>query len=155
MSNPSPSYDDTLYVRDHCLCLAAQRTARALARRFDELFRPFDITNGQFSLLMALNRPEPPALGAVAELLAMDRTTLTAALKPLEKRGLAESRPDEKDRRARRIALTAKGRAVLADALPLWRQEHARIEALLEALDSEALTRGMAALTKTARPVAP
>ena len=47
-------------VRDACLCLHVQRAARALARRFDEVFRPLDLTNGQFSLLMSLNRPEPP-----------------------------------------------------------------------------------------------
>ncbi len=89
MSKPAaPPYETTLYIRDHCLCLHAQRAARALARRFDRAFRPFGLTNGQFSLLMALNRPEPPAMGAVADLLAMDRTTLTAALKPLERRGL-------------------------------------------------------------------
>src|SRR3979490_314183 len=79
------SHDDKLtleftrHVRDCCLCLHVQRAARALARRFDEALRSLDLTNGQFSLLMSLNRPEPPAMTAVASLLAMDRTTLTAA----------------------------------------------------------------------------
>src|SRR5690242_9117663 len=75
-------------VRDCCLCLHVQPAARALARRFDEALRPVDLTNGQFSLLMSLNRPAPPAMADVASLLAMDRTTLTAALKPLERREL-------------------------------------------------------------------
>ncbi len=66
----------THQVRDTCLCLHVQRAARALARRFDEALRPLDLTNGQFSLLMSLNRPEPPSIGSVAALLAMDRTTL-------------------------------------------------------------------------------
>jgi hypothetical protein len=78
----------TLHVKDTCLCLHAQRAARALARRFDQALARFDITSGQFSLLMSLNRPEPPTIGSVAGLLAMDRTTLTANLKPLERRGL-------------------------------------------------------------------
>src|ERR1700683_996656 len=90
MSNrPKVPFETTLLVRDCCLCLHVQRAARALARRFDEALRPLDLTNGQFSLLMSLNRPKPPAMGAVASLLVMDRTTLTAALKPLERRGLA------------------------------------------------------------------
>src|SRR3979409_1860839 len=75
-------YETTLRVRDNCLCLHMQRAARALARRFDEALRPLALTNGQFSLLMSLNRPVPPSMGSVASLLAMDRTTLTAALKP-------------------------------------------------------------------------
>src|SRR3954454_3904308 len=93
MSKPGDvPFATTVRVRDTCLCLHAQRAARALARRFDEALRPLGLTNGQFSLLMALNRPEPPGMGSVASLLAMDRTTLTAALKPLERRGLVEVR---------------------------------------------------------------
>ena len=97
-------FDTTQHVHDSCLCFAAQRTARVLARHFDEKFRPLGLTNGQFSLLMSLNRPEPPSIGAVASLLAMDRTTLTAALKPLEREGLVEIRVDPADRRSRRLA---------------------------------------------------
>ena len=100
----------THLVRDHCLCLHVHRTARALARRFDDVLRPLGLTNGQFSLLMSLNRPEPPTLGSVATLLAMDRTTLTANLKPLERRGLLTVSVDKEDRRSRRLALTAAGR---------------------------------------------
>ena len=47
-------------VRDTCLCLHLQRAARVVARKFDDVFRPLGITQGQFSLLMSLNRPEPP-----------------------------------------------------------------------------------------------
>lgn len=115
-------------VRDTCLCLHAQRAARALARHFDDVLRPVGITSGQFSLLMSLNRPEPPSIGSVAQLLAMDRTTLTANLKPLERRGLIKIAVDKEDRRSRRLVLTAEGRAVLAGAFPLWRDAHAAIE---------------------------
>ena len=83
-------YETTLLVKDCCLCLHVQRAARSLGRRFDEALRPFELTNGQFSLLMSLNRPVPPPMGPVADLLGVDRTTLTAALKPLERRGLVE-----------------------------------------------------------------
>ncbi|WMT91510.1 MarR family transcriptional regulator [Pelagibacterium sp. H642] len=132
MSNLHPSHQTTLYVRDHCLCLATQRAARALGRRFDEALRPLDLTNGQFSLLMSLNRPEPPTIGAVAELLAMDRTTLTAALKPLERRGLVMLGVDPADRRSRRLTLTDKGLALLGQAVPVWEAEHGALEKQLE-----------------------
>jgi DNA-binding MarR family transcriptional regulator len=118
-------------VRDTCLCLHTQRAARALARRFDVALKPVGITSGQFSLLMSLNRPQPPNLGSVATLLAMDRTTLTANLKPLERRGLVETTADPGDRRARLLRLTAAGRAVLSEATPIWKQVHAEIEATL------------------------
>jgi len=131
-------HETTLLVRDSCLCLHAQRAARALARRFDEAFRPLGLTNGQFSLLMSLNRPEPPTLGSVASLLAMDRTTLTAALKPLERRKLVKVAVDKEDRRSRRLILTGPGRALLAKAVPIWTSEHAALDKELAAypLDS-------------------
>ena len=126
----------THLVRDNCLCLHVQRAARGLARRFDDVFRPLDLTHGQFSLLMSLNRPEPPTIGAVAELLAMDRTTLTAALKPLERRGLVKVSVDKEDKRSRRLTITAPGRALLAKAFPLWRETHAAIDRLVTGLSS-------------------
>src|SRR5256885_10124257 len=91
----------THHVRDTCLCLHVQRAARAVARRFDAALRPLALTNGQFSLLMSLNRPEPATIGSVSTLLAMDRTTLTAAVKPLERRGLVEVEIDDEDKRSR------------------------------------------------------
>ena len=136
----------TLHVRDTCLCLHAQRAARALARRFDQALARFDITSGQFSLLMSLNRPEPPTIGSVAGLLAMDRTTLTANLKPLERRGLLTVNIDPGDRRSRRLALTSVGMALLARALPVWTETHAEIEANLPEGDGDALRAGLLAL---------
>jgi DNA-binding MarR family transcriptional regulator len=132
MSNrPKVPHHTTLLVRDCCLCLHVQRAARALARRFDEALRPLDLTNGQFSLLMSLNRPEPPPMAEVASLLAMDRTTLTAALKPLQRRGLATVAADPGDRRSRLVALTPKGMTLLARAVPIWERTHQEVEGLL------------------------
>lgn len=131
MSKSGPSLATTHHVRDHCLCLHSQRAARALARHFDQAFRPLGLTSGQFSLMMSLNRPEPPTIGAVASLLAMDRTTLTAALKPLERDGLVIATADAQDRRARRLALTDAGRALLARAARTWRSAHGAIDEML------------------------
>lgn len=141
------SHDTTLHVRDHCLCLHAQRAARALGRRFDEALRPVGLTNGQFSLMMALNRPEPPPMSPVAALLAMDRTTLTAAVKPLSRRGLVTVLPDPRDRRGRRLALTEAGRDLLARALPVWVETHAAVEAGLAGIDVDALRQGLKMLS--------
>lgn len=121
-----------------------QRAARALARRFDEALRPVGLTNGQFSLMMSLNRPEPPGLGAVAALLCMDRTTVTAALKPLERRGLVKVARDDKDRRSRRLLLTPEGGKLLVQALPIWRQTQAEVDRLIT--DGEGLRSGLRSL---------
>lgn len=135
MSKPNVPFSFTLLVRDACLCLHVQRAARALARHFDEALRPLDLTNGQFSLLMSLNRPKPAAMKDVAALLAMDRTTLTAALKPLERRGLVEVRIDPADRRGRLLVLTTAGTALLAAAVPIWERSHGAVEGMLADAD--------------------
>ena len=129
---PNVPYATTLLVRDCCLCLHVQRAARALARRFDDALRPLGLTNGQFSLMMSLNRPQPPGMGDVASLLAMDRTTLTAALKLLERRGLVKVTPDPADRRGRLLTLTPKGKRLLARAAPVWEATHQEVQALLD-----------------------
>lgn len=144
MTEDSVTFAKTVEIRDTCLCLATQRSARALARRFDEALRPVGLTSGQFSLLTSLNRPSPPTIGSVASLLAMDRTTLTANLKPLERRGLIETRPDPKDRRIRRLALTEAGSLVLAAAVPIWTRTHAEIDRMLG--DADGVRTGLRAL---------
>jgi len=140
------SFETTLHVYDHCLCFAAQRAARALARRFDEALSPLGLTSGQFSLLTSLNQPEPPAMGSIAALLVMDRTTPTANLKPLQQRGLVEIVVDEADRRVRRLILTPAGRRVLQSALPVWVEVHGEIDRLMPASDGRTLRRGLRAL---------
>ncbi len=140
-------YETTLLVKDRCLCLHVQRAARALARRFDEELRPFELTNGQFSLLMSLNRPEPPPMGPVASLLAMDRTTLTAALKPLERRGLVKVQKDPGDRRSRILFLTDKGRTLLSRALPVWQRTHEEIENVPGSVNWDSLRRDLLAIS--------
>ena len=88
---------------------------------------------------MSLNREEPPSIGNVSALLAMDRTTLTANLKPLERRGLVKVSIDDADKRSRRLKLTPAGRALLIAAVPIWRQTHADVEMLLPRANCEEL----------------
>lgn len=140
-------YEVTPRVRDNCVCLHVQRAARALARRFDEALRPVGLTNGQFSLMMSLNRPSPPRIGEVSSLLAMDRTTLTANLKPLERRGLVMVTVDEADRRGRRLSITPEGRDLLVKAMPIWDRVQAEIEALVVHSDPDKLRADLRALS--------
>jgi DNA-binding MarR family transcriptional regulator len=146
-SEKTVPFETTLLVRDCCLCLHVQRAARALARRFDEVLRPFGLTNGQFSLLMSLNRPEPPSMGPVASLLAMDRTTLTAALKPLERRGLVKVLKDPSDRRSRILKLTTDGQDLLASAVPAWERTHHEIEQQIPGKDPDDFRKSLRALS--------
>ncbi len=143
--------ETTHEVRDRCLCLHLQRAARAVARRFDDALRPVGLNNGQYSLMIALNRPEPPRIGDLAPFLAMDRTTLTAILKPLERRGLVEVAPDARDRRSRRLRLTEAGRDLLVRAVPIWRDTHDAVDAELPDTDGLALRRDLLTIARPRR----
>ena len=143
----SPTFKTTRLVRDACLCMHVQRAARSLARRFDDALRPVGLTNGQFSLMMSLNRAELPDMAGVAKLLGMDRTTLTAALKPLQRRGLLKITVDPQDRRSRVMTLTPKGRSLLARAVPIWRKTHISVEALLPDSDPDRFRKNLRAVS--------
>jgi DNA-binding MarR family transcriptional regulator len=136
------SRDIARSVAEACLCLHVQRAARALARHFDDVFRPLDLTSVQYSLLMSLNRPAP-TMGDTADFLAMDRTTLTAALKPLERRGLVRIAADADDRRVKRLLLTPAGNAVLAKAYALWQEFHGAIETGMASPSADAMRSGL------------
>ncbi len=86
-------------------------------------------------------------MGPVASLLAMDRTTLTAALKPLERRGLVKISQDPSDGRSRILVLTGKGQDLLVRAVEVWEQTHREIEHLIADGDPDQLRRGLRALS--------
>ena len=126
-------FQTTLLVKDRCLCLHVQRAARTLARRFDLALKPTGLTNGQFSMLMSLNRPKgsgaPLAtMGSTADLLGMDRTTVTAAAQVLYRRKLLTFEVHPHDRRNKVLKLTDEGLRVLAEAVPIWTREHRLLE---------------------------
>jgi DNA-binding MarR family transcriptional regulator len=96
---------------------------------------------------MSLNRGKPASIGGVSALLAMDRTTLTANLKPLERRGLVKVSIDDADKRTRQLKLTQAGRALLVAAVPIWKQTHAEVDNLLPRANSEELRVDLRALS--------
>lgn len=134
-------------VRDTCFCFHVQRAARAVARHFDEALRPVGLTNGQFSLMISLNRGEARRLGAISTALAMDRTTLTANLKPLVRRGLVRVSVDETDRRIRLLTLTSAGRRLLVAAVPLWTRAQAETARLVAASGPDRVLADLRALS--------
>jgi DNA-binding MarR family transcriptional regulator len=130
-----------------CLCLGLRRAARAVSRRFDEGLRPLNLNNGQFSMLTVIAGLQPVGMQALAEHLAMDRTTVTAGLKPLQRRGLIEVEVSESDSRSREARLTTIGKALLAKAMPLWQGVQEEVGAALPASDATRLHRHLVALS--------
>ncbi|WP_019905848.1 MarR family transcriptional regulator [Methylobacterium sp. 77] len=134
-------------VEQACFSFAAQKAARAIGRRYDAALRPTGLSNWQFTLLMMLVRDAVPTVGALAHDMATDRTTITANLKPLERRGLLAIQTDADDRRIRRILLTDEGRAVLTEAYPLWEEAQAACAEQLGTVDQTNFRAAVTALS--------
>jgi DNA-binding MarR family transcriptional regulator len=124
-----------------------QRTARASARCFDAELRPLGLTNGQFIILMFLNHQEDSGMTDLASLLAIDRTTLTAALKTLERRGLVKITNHPSDHRVRRTRLTRRGKALTMTCLPVWKRASREIESRLAGIDLDSIRQFLQALS--------
>jgi len=135
-------------VEASCLCLRVQRASRAIGRRFDAALRPFGLNNWQFTLLMSLNRPEPPSVNGLAEQLVTDRTTMTKNLQVLEQRSLLEIQPDARDGRVKRILLTQTGRDLLAKALDHWRTANEAVKASIPPESLAPLRAGLDAIAR-------
>jgi DNA-binding MarR family transcriptional regulator len=101
---------------------------------------PLDLSNGQFSLMMSLNRPEPPSIGRVASPLSIDRTTITTALKPLRRRGVVEVTV-----RPRRRAADARGSSPAGERRAHLAAYNAAIDGLLPHADLDRLRQGLRA----------
>ena len=99
------------------------------------------------SLLNRVKSFKPASMASVSSLLGMDRTTLTAAIKPLERRGLLTVATDPSDRRGRRLSLTGEGKTLLASALPVWERTHEKVTQSLEGGSADCLRRGLNAIS--------
>lgn len=113
---------DYTIVAASCHLQAARSKARRITALYERKFAPLDLTASQFSTLVALAVKDQPTVQELAERLDMDRSTLSRGLQPLVRRELIDLEPDHEDSRYRRVGLTKAGRAILDQAIPLWRQ---------------------------------
>jgi len=135
-----------LEIGSSCFVLGLRRAGRRVSRIYDEALRPAGLSNGQFSLLTILVALGGGSVGEIADRLGVDRTTLNATLKPLERDGLVQSEADPRDGRIRRLSLTDRGRERLTEAEPLWRAAQAKIAAQLEADSAHQLRSSLRAI---------
>ncbi len=134
---------------DHCTNTAVKRASRRLGQLYDAVLAPSGLRSTQCALLTQIRLSDGPTLRALADAMAMDLSALGHTLKPLQRDGLVALEADPRDRRAKRVRLTAQGQARLDAALELWRVAQARFDAEFGAEQSAALR---AALERLASP---
>jgi DNA-binding MarR family transcriptional regulator len=126
-----------------CNCTALRKATRRVSQLYDSALEPCGLRTTQRAILNHIARAGTPPLGELAEALVMDRGALTHNLKPLERDGLIEISVDPGDRRNRLAALTAAGRAKLAESEPLWKRAQQRFEAGFGAAKSASLRQAL------------
>ncbi len=135
-----------LLVDRNCFGLNIHRAGRAVAKKFDDAFRTAGVNHWQFALLMTVNVPGGLSVSELARSLVVDRTTITANVKPLERMGLITIKVDEDDARARRIEVTERGIAVLKETYPVWQAVNAEISSAV-ASDKDGVLNALASIT--------
>jgi DNA-binding MarR family transcriptional regulator len=123
-----------------CLCHHLRRSARAVSRVYDRAFQPFGIKASQFNVLAAIAALEAATLARLADMLAMERTTLLRNLRPLQKAGYLEGGGK------RPLSLTAAGRALLQEASAAWREAQQGLTRRLGASRAGLLLQALAGL---------
>jgi DNA-binding MarR family transcriptional regulator len=112
-----------------CNCTALRKATRRVSQLYDSALEPCGLRSTQRTILIQIARSGTPALGELAEALVMDRGALTHNLKPLQRDGFVKISVDPQDRRNRLVALTAQGRAKLAESDALWARAQRGFEA--------------------------
>ena len=132
-----------------CACHKVRMAARAVTRAYDETLRPTGLRASQLSVLVAVGTGEAPSIAALAQVLGMDRSTLTRNLGPLEKEGLVKVGL-EGWRRSRSLEITKKGQSRLREALPLWQKAQDMLKGRLGNRDWSAAQASMDSLVRVA-----
>lgn len=102
-----------------CTCANIRKAARVVTQMYDTALQDTGLKSGQLGLLASLSKLGKMPVTALADILVMDRTTLTRNLKPLVRDGLI-SITTEEDQRVRVVGLTNKGAKQFDEAYPLW-----------------------------------
>ncbi|CAM8280972.1 MAG: MarR family winged helix-turn-helix transcriptional regulator [Pseudobdellovibrionaceae bacterium] len=109
-------------ISKECICFSLKKAERLISRRYDEALAPFGLRNGQFSMLICISGANLINIQSIAHQLNMDRTTTTAALKPLEKRKLIKITASKEDSRVKLVSITPLGISLLTKAIPAWQK---------------------------------
>jgi DNA-binding MarR family transcriptional regulator len=144
--------DSATRIPAACTCSRVRKAARRVSQIYDQALEPYGFTISQYGILVNLRQLDGASIGQLAERMVMDPTSLTRALKPLERQGFLSLDTDPNDRRARRLSLTPEGLAAMRAAKPGWVKAQTAVEQALGAEETLALH---ASLDRTLDRLAP
>jgi len=126
-----------------CFCLASRQAARKITRLYDGYMQGSGIRVTQFTILSQLMLRGEMPIGKLADILGMERTTLTRNLTLLEAQKWISIKAGD-DPRSRMIGITAQGRGMVRRGFPYWSKAQAQVGKMLGA-DGQAALKVLAA----------
>jgi len=132
-----------------CNCFATRRAARTITRLYERHLSAAGLTSAQFSILALTDERGSETMSELARILAMDRTTLLRAMKPMQRERLLGSRANVEDPRQLVFFLTAIGQRRLREALGLWQEAQREFEAQVGSERAARLRRDLLSLGGT------
>ncbi len=141
--------DDIRHIGRNCMALKARMAARTVTRAYDAALKPLNLRITQFTLLACIATDDVKSISALADYLAVERTTLTRNLQLLEKNGFINF-VDGESGRARAISLTQKGEDLLEEAIPIWEGVQEKLQKKLGDNEWHMVASGLGLLTKSA-----
>jgi DNA-binding MarR family transcriptional regulator len=112
----APSSEAELLALDAQLCFPIYAANNLISRAYRPLLEPLGLTYPQYLVTLVLWESEPISVKGLGARLLLDSGTLSPLLKRLEERRLVKRKPDREDARRVVVSLTAKGRALKAEA---------------------------------------
>ncbi len=128
-----PSLETALRPTQDCACSRLRRASRAMTQHFERHFRGSGLRATQFTVLSTIAQTGPQPITRLADVLALERTAVGRAVRPLAERGLLEIGAGG-DLRERVVAITEAGRTTLHETLPRWKAAQRESRRILGAL---------------------
>jgi DNA-binding MarR family transcriptional regulator len=118
---------DARRALENCAGWNLRRAARRVSQFLGDRMAASGVSVAQFGLMAEIASAADDTVGALAERMGLDQSTLSRTLRTLEADGLVEIAIVESDQRKRMVWLTEKGARRLETALASWRQAHAQL----------------------------
>jgi DNA-binding MarR family transcriptional regulator len=139
---------------NQCNNTALRKASRRLSQAYDEILSPSGLRSTQLSVLAEIDRGAglPPMMGALADALVMDRSTLGKNLRPLERDGFITFAVDPTDRRTKRVVLTPAGRTKISEAQVMWQAAQQQFENKYGVEEATALRKALLRVAADTQP---
>lgn len=129
-TNPQPHHQAAELIAGECLAVRVRLLNRTITGIFDDALRPLGLTVGQLNILVVVARRGPVSPGEVAQVLNMEKSTVSRNIERMRTNGWLNVAAPAKGRK-QMLTLTRSGERLLTESVPAWEQAQSKARAVL------------------------